>query len=138
MKEEKRAWIYYRIDALEDTHGSIKNQKKELDDYAEQMGFDVTGCSEDLGSGLEYNRASLREVIQAAGDGKMDVLLEKRFDRLGRDTQKTLEILQCLEQLNIRLYSSLEEEIQREHQNLIFFIRTGGASVCQEPKKPMK
>ncbi len=121
MKEEKRAWVYYRIDAPEDTHGSIKNQKKELYDYAEQMGFDVTGCSEDLGSGLEYNRASLREVIQAAGDGKMDVLLEKRFDRLGRDTQKTLEILQCLEQLNIRLYSSLEEEIQREHQNLIFF-----------------
>ena len=118
MKEEKRAWIYCRIDALED---SIKNQKKELYDYEEQMCFDVTDCSEDLGSGLEYNRAGLREVIQAAGDGKMDVLLEKRFDRLGRDTQKTLEILQCLEQLNIRLYSSLEEEIQREHQNLIFF-----------------
>jgi DNA invertase Pin-like site-specific DNA recombinase len=121
MKKEKRAWIYCRIDALEDTHGSIKNLKKELYDYAEQMGFDVTGCSEDLGSGLEYNRAGLREDIQAAGDGKMDVLLEKRFDHLGRDTQKTLEILQCLEQLNIRLYSSLEEEIQREHQNLIFF-----------------
>lgn len=111
MKEQKRAWIYCRIDAPEDTHGSLKNQKKELYDYAEQMGFEVDGCSEDLGSGLKYNRTGLGEVIQAAGAGKMDVLLVKRFDRLGRETQ---EFLQGLEQLGIRLYSPLEGEIQTD------------------------
>lgn len=121
MKEQKRAWIYCRIDTPEDTHGSIKNQKKELYDYAEQMGFEVAGCSEDLGSGLEYNRTGLREVIQAAGDGKIDVLLVKRVDRLGRGTQETLEFLKGLEQLGIRLYSPLEGEIQTEHQNLAVF-----------------
>lgn len=116
MKEQKRAWIYCRIDTPEDTHGSIKNQKKELYDYAEQMGFEVAGCSEDLGSGLDFNRIGLLEVMKAAGDGKMDVLLAKRFDRLGWDTMKTLEFLRGLDQLGIRLYSPLEGEIHLDDQ----------------------
>jgi len=119
MKEQKRAWIYCRIDAPEDTHGSIKNQRKELYDYAEQMGFEVAGCSEDIGSGVQYNRDGLGEVIQAAGSGKMDVLLVKRFDRLGRDMQETLELLRSLRQLGIRFYSPLEGEIRMK--NLDFF-----------------
>ena len=41
MKQEKRAWVYCRIDAPEDTHGALKNQRKLLMDYAEQMGFVV-------------------------------------------------------------------------------------------------
>lgn len=112
MKEQKRAWTYSRIDAPEDAHGSLKSQKKELFDYAEQMGFAVTGSSEDLGSGLDFNRTGLLEVMKAAGDGKMDVLLVKRLDRLGRDMVKILEFLRGLDQLGIRLYSPMEGEIR--------------------------
>ncbi|MHB1392593.1 MAG: recombinase family protein [Clostridia bacterium] len=112
MDKEKRAWTYCRIDAPEDAHGSLKNQKKELFDYAEQMGFVVTGSSEDLGSGLDFNCTGLLEIMKAAGDGKMDVLLIKRLDRLGRDTVKTLEFLRGLDQLGIQLYSPLEGEIR--------------------------
>lgn len=112
MKEQKRAWTYSRIDAPEDAHGSLKSQKKELFDYAEQMGFAVTGSSEDLGSGLDFNRTGLLEVMKAAGDGKMDVLLVKRLDRLGRDMVKMLEFLRGLDQLGIRIYSPMEGEIR--------------------------
>ncbi|AGA69232.1 site-specific recombinase, DNA invertase Pin [Desulfitobacterium dichloroeliminans LMG P-21439] len=112
MKEQKRAWTYSRIDAPEDAHGSLKSQKKELFDYAEQMGFAVTGSSEDLGSGLDFNRTGLLEVMKAAGDGKMDVLLVKRLDRLGRDMVRILEFLRGLDQLGIRLYSPMEGEIR--------------------------
>lgn len=112
--EQKKAWVYCRIDAPEDTHGALKGQKKELMDYAEQMGFEVVGCSEDLGSGMEFDRAGLAEVTKAAGEGKMDVLLVKKLDRLGRDTAKTLEFIRGLEQLGVGLYSPLEGEIQLE------------------------
>ncbi len=108
----KRAWIYCRIDAPEDTHGALKGQKKELIDYAEQMGFEVIGCSEDIGSGLDFGRAGLAEVMTAAGDGEMDVLLVKRLDCLGRDTVKLLELLKGLDQLGVELYSPLEGQIQ--------------------------
>lgn len=113
-QEQKKAWVYCRIDAPEDAHGALKGQKKELMDYAEQMGFEVVGCSEDLGSGMEFDRAGLAEVTKAAGEGKMDVLLVKKLDRLGRDTAKTLEFIRGLEQLGVRLYSPLEGEIQME------------------------
>lgn len=114
QQEQKKAWVYCRIDAPEDAHGALKGQKKELMDYAEQMGFEVVGCSEDLGSGMEFDRTGLAEVTMAAGEGKMDVLLVKKLDRLGRDTAKTLEFIRGLEQLGVGIYSPLEGEIQLE------------------------
>ena len=115
-ENQQRAWLYCRIDAPEDTHGALKGQKKELMDYAEQMGFEIVGSSEDIGSGLDFDRAGLAEVMKAAGDGEFDVLLIKKLDRLGRDTAKTLELLQGLDQLGIQLFSPLEGEIA-PHQN---------------------
>lgn len=122
MKEQPRAWIYCRIDAPEDAHGSLKSQKEELYNYAEQMGFVVTGSSQDTGSGLKMNRSGLMEVEQAAEKGKIDVLLVKRLDRISRDTLKTIEFLQNLKQLGITVYSPLEGEIRLEQQGPNLFL----------------
>lgn len=112
MAQQKRAWIYCHIDALEDKHGSLKGQERELMDYAEEMGFEIAGVSTDLGSGSDFERTGLMEVMKAAEDGKMDELLVKCLDRVGRDTIKVLEFLQGLEKLGIRLYTPLEGEIK--------------------------
>jgi DNA invertase Pin-like site-specific DNA recombinase len=53
-------------------------------------------------------------ILKAAEEGKMDVLLIKKLDRLGRDTVKTLEFIRSMEQLGIELYSPLEGEIKLE------------------------
>ena len=111
MDENKRAWTYSRIDAPEDAHGRLKGQKKELFDYAEQKGFEVVGSSEDLGSGLDFERSGLLKVMKAAADGEFGVLLIKRLDRLGRDMPKTMELLMGMEQIGIKVYSPLEGEI---------------------------
>jgi DNA invertase Pin-like site-specific DNA recombinase len=95
----------------------LKGQKKELIEYAEQMGFVVVGEAEDIGSGLDFDRAGLAEVMKAAGDGKMDVLLVKKLDRLGRDTAKLLEFLRGLDKLGVELYSPLEGQIQLDYQS---------------------
>jgi DNA invertase Pin-like site-specific DNA recombinase len=81
------------------------------------MSFVVAGESEDIGSGLDYGRAGLAEVMKAAGDGKMDILLIKKIDRLGRDTAKLLEFLRDLDQLGVELYSPLEGLIQLDYQS---------------------
>ena len=112
MEQKNRTWTYCRIDAPEDTHGALKGQKKELIDYAEQMGFEVVGSSEDIGSGLNFERPGLKEVVKAAGNDEFDVLLVKRLDRLGRGTVGMLEHLRGFDQLGIRLYSPLEGEIK--------------------------
>ena len=112
MDEIKHAWVYCRIDAPEDSHGSLKNQKKELFDYAEQLGLAVMGSSEDIGSGLNFDRSGLAEVLEAADAGKMDVLVIKNLSRLGRDTAKTIDLVHKLDEQGIRIYSPLEGEIQ--------------------------
>lgn len=112
MEEKKRAWTYCRIDAPEDQHGCLKGQRKELMDYAEQMGFEVVGESQDTGSGLNFDRNGLTEVMAAAVEGKMDVLLIVNISRLGRDSEKTRDFIHGLEQLDIELYSPLEGEIR--------------------------
>jgi len=117
QEEQKRAWTYSRIDAPDDAHGRLKSQKKELYDYAEQLGFVVVGSSEDLSSGLDFKRAGIMEVMKAAADGKFDVLLVRRLVCLGRDTTKTLEFLRGLDQLGIKLYSLLEGQIQLEYHS---------------------
>lgn len=123
MKEQLRAWIYCRIDAPEDEHGSLKSQKEELYNYAEQMSFVVAGISQDTGSGLEKNRPGLLEALQAAEEGITDVLLVKRLDRISRDTLKTIGLLQNLKQLGITIYSPLEGEICMEQMGPSLFLR---------------
>ncbi len=123
MKEQLRAWIYCRIDFPEDTHGTLKIQKEELYDYAEQMGFAVMGYAEDLGSSLNLSRSGLREAEKAASENQMDVLLVKRLERIGRDTTQVLEFIRGLNQLGITIYSPLEGEIRLEQQGLGFFLR---------------
>jgi hypothetical protein len=123
QESRQRAWIYCRIDAPEDTHGTLKGQKKELMDYAEQMGFAVVCESEDIGSGMNSERTGLAEVMKAAGEGRMDVLLVKKVDCLERDTAKLLDLLRDLDQLGVDLYSPLEGQIQLDYQSPSFSLQ---------------
>lgn len=123
MKEQLRAWIYCRIDAPEDERGSLISQKEEQYNYTEQMGSVVSGSSQDTGSGLERNRSGLLETLHAVKEGKTDILLVKRLDRISRDTLKIIELLQNLKQLSISVYSPLEGEIRLEQLGQSLFLR---------------
>ena len=125
MDQLKRAWLYCRIDAPEDEHGRLKGQKKELTDYAEQMGFEIVGASQDTASGLCFDRNGLSEVTEAAAAGKMDVLLIINVSRLGRDTFKTLDFIRQLDEQGIRVYSPMEGEIKTVLQNELMSCFTG-------------
>lgn len=111
ISQSKRAWLYCRVDAPEDEHGRLKGQKKELSDYAEQMGFEVAGASQDTGSGLRFDRNGLAEVTEAAAAEKMDVLLIVNVSRLGRDAMKTMDFIRRLNERGIEVYSPLEGKI---------------------------
>lgn len=109
---KKRAWIYTRIDAPEDTHGALKLQEKGLYDYAGHMGFAVAGISSDLGGGLDFDRPGLARLTAAAREGAFDILLVKSLSRLGRDTEITLELVRQLNETGVSVCSPLEGEIR--------------------------
>lgn len=110
--ENKFAWIYCRIDAPEDIHGALKGQYERLETYAEQMGFTVVGSSQDLGSGLNFERPGLQAVLEAAKAGSFQVLLVDLVSRIGRDMAKTMSFIQTINGCGISVYSPLEGEIK--------------------------
>lgn len=111
MEQKKRAWVYCRIDAPEDNNGRLKEQKKELFDYANQMNFDVVGSTQDTGCSLEFMPSGLCNVMRFAEKGGFEILLLKQINYMGREKDKTLKILTELNSIGIRVYSPLEGEI---------------------------
>ena len=110
--DKKSAWIYCRIDAPEDTHGALKGQYERLEIYAAQIGFTVVGSSQDLGSGLNFDRPGLQTVLEAAKAGSFLVLLVDSVSRIGRDTAKTINFIQAISDCGISIYSPMEGEIK--------------------------
>lgn len=110
--DKKSAWIYCRIDAPEDTHGSLKEQYERLETYTAQMGFAVVGSSQDLGSGLSFDRPGLQTVLEAAKAGSFQVLLVDSVSRIGRDMSMTMSFIQIINSCGISIYSPMEGEIK--------------------------
>jgi DNA invertase Pin-like site-specific DNA recombinase len=117
MDKNKQAWLYCRIDAPKDEHGSLKNQKKELSDYAAQMEFDVVGVSEDIGCGQGFYCSGLSEAIKAAETGKVDALLIINISCFSRDSKRMREIIHEFKLTGIKIYSPLEGEIPDNFNN---------------------
>lgn len=119
LKQEKRAWVYCRIDAPEDNHGTLKDQRKLLMDYAEQMGFVMAGCSEDLGSGADFERPGWKRATKAVQEGNIDVLVVQNISRIGRDICQIMEYLEKLHQSGIDVYSPMEGKLNFSLQRFI-------------------
>lgn len=109
--DKKSAWIYCRIDAPEDTHGALKGQYERLETYAAQIGFAVVGSSQDLGSGLNFDRPGLQAVLEAAKAKSFQILLVDSVSRIGRDMAKTVNFIQTISDCGINIYSPMEGEI---------------------------
>lgn len=111
MEQKKRAWLYCCIDAPEDSHGSLKGQQEKLDNYAQQMGFEVVGSSRDMGKASNSDCSGISEMMSAAQKKQMDVLLLECSLRLGRDLYQTTELIGQLQKYGIAIFSPLEGEI---------------------------
>ena len=70
MGQAKRAWIYCRIDAPEDLHGALKRQRQQLMDYAEQMGCEVVGSSQDTGASKQSLASCIIYLLNGWGLGR--------------------------------------------------------------------
>lgn len=111
MEEKKRAWLYCRIDAPEDLHGALKNQRQQLMDYAEQMGFEVTGSSEDTGTAPGSECPGLLRAVRNVKEQSIQALLigQPCFGMAADIIQPTLHTLAAA---GIEIYSPMEGKIK--------------------------
>ena len=89
MSETIKAWVYSRIDAPEDSHGSLKHQDQQLCEYAEKMGFKVVGHSQDLAAAYNLDRPGLKALTDAVKEKKVHSLLVMDSFRISLDSKKT-------------------------------------------------
>ena len=111
MEKIKRAWIYCAIDAPEDIHGTLKEQFRQLCDYAEQGEFETIGSSSDCGSRPLMDRPGFRHFIEAAKERKANVLLVVNSNSLSYSSMQLAQIQAMAESINVEIWSPQEGRI---------------------------
>lgn len=82
----KRAALYLRISVSRDESDSIVRQERDLRRLAKDEGLDVAAVHVDEGvSGAATDRPAFRAWLADAEEGRADVLLAWRFDRISRE-----------------------------------------------------
>ncbi len=105
---KKKAWIYARIDAPEDSHGTLKQQYGQLNIYREQLGLEIAGCSSDLGGTTGLERPGLDLFLEEKESREIEVLLVLDPSRISRDEKLCQSFLLQMEKNGIEVYSPLE------------------------------
>lgn len=97
---------YVRVSRDEDkeNYGTIETQKKMIELYVKEIGFEVKNTIEDDNvSGYTFDREGLDKLKTLIEDGQVNILISKDLSRIGRHNAKTLLFLDYLEEYNVRL-----------------------------------
>ena len=114
-KQGNRAWIYCRVDCLDDM--ALKFQQEQLVEYARKQGWEVVGITAEQGSGLDFNRKGLKEVMEAVEVERVDIVLAKSVCRIGRDVYKTMECVEWMNHYGVKLITADNGEVNFKPAN---------------------
>ena len=113
----KRVAIYCRVSTIEQAEEgySIKEQEMLLMEFCEKQGYEVVQVYSDAGiSGKDItHRPAMRKLLQDATERKFDLVLTWKINRLSRNLQDSLEIINTLEKYNIT-YKSYSEPFETD------------------------
>ena len=87
--QNKKAGLYYRLSQEDERAGeslSIENQKKILEKYARENGFEIIDEYIDDGwSGTNFNRPGVQRLLEDAKNGRINAIIVKDLSRFGRN-----------------------------------------------------
>lgn len=112
MEGQKRAWIYCAIDAPEDSRNTLKDQRQQLMDYAEQMGFEIAGSASDTGRQPFWERSGFCEFIESAKNDRTDILLLASLHCIGHTAMQLAQFQAMAGSLGIEVYSPMTGAMQ--------------------------
>lgn len=97
-----RVALYARISTA-DKNQDPEVQLVRLRDYAASRGFEVVGEFVDVASGVNPNRPSLEEMMGAARQRKVDMVVIVRLDRITRSLTNLLSLIEDLDRWDVHL-----------------------------------
>ena len=107
----KRAAIYSRVsDKSQDTEEkvSISEQTAEMEAYCERRGLIVVARYQEVGRGWSKNRPEFQRMLADARDGRFDVIVCWKMDRLSRGMYPAAAMMEVVEARQIRLESVMD------------------------------
>lgn len=107
MESRKRAWAYCSIDAPEDENETLKKQRRQLMEYAGQMGFEVAGSSSNAGQKPLWERPGFKRFVDAAARGEVDILLVASRRCLTHSSMQIAQLQALAKERRIQVYSPL-------------------------------
>ncbi len=109
--EANRAAIYSRVsDKSQDTEEkvSISEQTAEMEAYCERRGLIVVARYQEVGRGWSKNRPEFQRMLADARDGRFDVIVCWKMDRLSRGMYPAAALMEVVEAHQIRLESVMD------------------------------
>src|ERR1700730_7820970 len=99
MSDQKRAAIYARTATTQELGPNfpLANQIHECKEFATREGYEVVEEFQEVGSGSGIDRPILKSLLEAAKEGRFDVLIIRTFDRLSRNSGLIEKVIATLE-----------------------------------------
>ena len=102
-----RTVIYTRSATIDEAR--LESQKAACREFAEAQGWSVVAYYADAGtSGCSLKRSQLERMLQDAQDGRFDVIVIHRVDRLARSLSALWQIVQALRASRVEVASICE------------------------------
>ena len=114
MAAPKRVWLYGRIDRG-GTSQVLDCQMEYLRCWAKEQGWVSAGEAREIRSGVFPDRPGLREVTQAAAEGRMDTVVVKSMTRLCRSSPDAYVYMKRLQELGVGLVSIKDQVMLTAH-----------------------
>ena len=117
----RNAGIYVRVSTERQAHEgySVAAQKENLTKFAQDNDFRVYEVYADEGiSGKNVEgRPSVKKLIKDIQDGKIDVVLIQKFDRLTRNISDTEDFIQLFQQYDVDIWSISDGKVDISNSN---------------------
>lgn len=99
------AGLYCRVSTAEQ---HTDNQEVALREYCDRNDYEVYECYTDVITGAKATRPGLDRMLQDMRKGKFNAIIVWKFDRLGRSTKHLLQVLEELDNRNVRLIATTQ------------------------------
>ena len=109
--EANRAAIYARVSdksQAEEDKTSISEQISEMEAYCERKGLTIVARYQEVGRGWSKKRPEFQRMLADARDGRFDVILCWKSDRLSRGMYPAAALLEVVEAHQIRLEAVMD------------------------------